>query len=274
MTADRLEIVRRPDETRPIAIAPGVTLRPLVDAGAGARGLFVGLLSVEPGARYPHYSRPCTEALTLLEGEAALDAEDRRYPLGVLDNATVPGQLPRRVVNLSSAATATFHLVLSAANPSQAWVNARFATTEQPGASKGRDGGERITRNEPTARYEIGPRATFQDLFGAGLGSSGICGGLGLFEPGARLPCQRHESEGSVTILEGTATCIVEGRRHELADRATALIPQGLCHYLINLTLDPMALIWACAGDRPDRIVMDESRCHPERARPKPSRVK
>ena len=48
---------------------------------------------------------------------------------------------------------------------------------------------------------------------------------------------------------------------------ATALVPQGLCHYFINLTLDPMAMIWVYAGDKPDRIVMDESYCHPEKAK-------
>ena len=45
------------------------------------------------------------------------------------------------------------------------------------------------------------------------------------------------------------------------------LVPQGLCHYFINLTLDPMAMIWVYAGDKPDRIVMDESYCQPEKAR-------
>ena len=56
-------------------------------------------------------------------------------------------------------------------------------------------------------------------------------------------------------------------RRHELSGNATALVPQGLCHYFINLTLDPMAMIWVYAGDKPDRIVMDESYCHPEKAK-------
>ena len=43
-------------------------------------------------------------------------------------------------------------------------------------------------------------------------------------------------------------------------------MPQGRCHYFINLTLDPMAMLWVYAGDRPDRIVMDETYCHPEKA--------
>jgi len=28
-----------------------------------------------------------------------------------------------------------------------------------------------------------------------------------------------------------------------------------------------MAMIWVYAGDRPDRIVMDETLCHPEKAK-------
>jgi hypothetical protein len=28
-----------------------------------------------------------------------------------------------------------------------------------------------------------------------------------------------------------------------------------------------MAMIWVCAGDRPDRIIVDESCCHPEKAK-------
>ena len=86
-------------------------------------------------------------------------------------------------------------------------------------------------------------------------GSRGICGGYGLFNPGARLPCHRHEFDESITIVQGMATCIVEGERHELSGNATALVPQGRCHYFINLTLEPMAMIWVYAGDKPDRIV-------------------
>ncbi len=41
------------------------------------------------------------------------------------------------------------------------------------------------------------------------------------------------------------------------------MVPQGRCHYFINLTLEPMAMIWVYAGDMPDRIVVDEALCHP-----------
>jgi quercetin dioxygenase-like cupin family protein len=102
---------------------------------------------------------------------------------------------------------------------------------------------------------------------GVELGTPGIRGGYGLFEPGARLPCHRHEFDEAITIARGTATCIVEGRRHDLTANTAALIPHGLCHYLINLTLEPMAILWTYASDSADQIVVDESCCHPDRAK-------
>ena len=202
-----------------------------------------------------------------MEGEAAVDVEDRRYRLGLLDAIAVPARLPRRVVNLSANRPAVFHVAMASAAADQTWVNGRFTPVEQPPRAIGHAGAEHLCRNDPTARFELAPRSLFQDLFSAELGAQGICGGYGVFEPGARLPCHRHEFDESITIVQGTATCIVEGRRYELSGNATALVPQGRCHYFINLTLEPMAMIWVYAGDRPDRIVMEETFCHPEKAK-------
>ena len=222
-------------------------------------------MTLDTRATYPFYARPFTEALVLLDGDASVDVEDRRYRLKKFDAITVSPQIPRRLVNLSTSRPAMFHVAMACATPEQTWVNGRFTATDQPGDATGHAGTERLCRNDPSARFELAPFARFQDLFNADLSARGICGGYGLFEPGARLPCHRHEFDESITIVQGTATCLVEGRRHELSGNATALVPQGKCHYFINLTLEPMAMIWVYAGDMPDRIIMDESWCHPDR---------
>jgi quercetin dioxygenase-like cupin family protein len=260
-SADRDETIERPGASRASVVVPGVELRPMVGAHNGARGLFTGLLSLAPGASYPFYARPACEALVVLEGEAALDVEDRRYRLGPLDAAVVMPGHPRRLVNLSDDRPAVLHVALASASAEQGWINGRFVPVEQPAGASGREGSERIRRRAEAPPFELAPHAMFQDLYNAELGSRGICGGYGLFEPGARLPCHRHEFDESITIVQGTATCVVEGRRHELSGCATAMVPQGRCHYFINLTLEPMAMIWVYAGDMPDRIVMDEALC-------------
>jgi len=265
--ADRREVIQHPESAKVAVLVPGVELLPLVGQHNGARDLFTGLLTLAPKASHPLYTRLFAEASVLMEGDVAVDVEDRRYRLGLMDAIAVPARLPRRVVNLSTNRAAVIHVAMASGIPDQTWVNGRFTPVEQPLGATGHTGAEHLCRNNPAARFELAPRSLFQDLFSAELDSQGICGGYGVFEPGARLPCHRHEFDESITIVQGTATCIVEGRRHELSGNATALVPEGRCHYFINLTLEPMAMIWVYAGDRPDRIVMDETLCHPEKAK-------
>jgi quercetin dioxygenase-like cupin family protein len=265
--SDRQETIARPQGAKVKQMLPGIELCPLVGAHNGARGLFTGLLTLAPKANYAVYSRPFAEVLVLLTGEAAVDVENRRYRPGPVDAISIPPGLSRQVVNLSATQPAVFHVAMASPVPEQMWVNTRFTPLPQPAGITGHAGAERICYNRPSDRFALAPRALFQDLYNIDLGTKGICGGHGVFEPGARLPCHRHEFDESITITKGTATCVVEGKRHELSDNATALVPQGRCHYFINLTLDPMAMIWVYAGDRPDRIVMDETYCHPEKAK-------
>lgn len=222
-------------------------------------------MTLDPKASYPIYARPFSEVLILLDGDVSVEVEDRRYRLKQYDALTVSAQVPRRVINLSSHRPVVLHVSLAGATPEQTWVNGRFTAVDQPASATGQVGFEQLCRNAPSARFELAPSAWFQDLFDVDRGSRGICGGYGLFNPGVRLPCHRHEFDESITIVQGMATCVVEGERHELSGNATALVPQGRCHYFINLTLEPMAMIWVYAGDKPDRIVMDETYCHPGR---------
>jgi quercetin dioxygenase-like cupin family protein len=262
----RREAIQRPQGTKLTVLVPGIELLPLVGAHNGARNLFTGLLNLAPKACYPLYVRLFSEALVPIEGDVAVEVEDRRYHLGLLDAISIAARLPRRVLNLSAKHSAVIHVAIASAVPDQRWVNGRFTPVEQPHQAIGQMGAEHVCRNDPDGRVELAPRCHFQDLFSGEHGAKGICGGYGVFEPGARLPCHRHEFDESITIVHGTATCIVEGRRYELSGNATALVPEGLCHYFINLTLDSMAMFWVYAGDRPDRIVMDEANCHPEKA--------
>jgi quercetin dioxygenase-like cupin family protein len=86
-----------------------------------------------------------------------------------------------------------------------------------------------------------------------------MSGGYGLFAPGGRLPAHFHDFDESICIVEGVATCIVEGREYQMSDLETAMQPRGRVHYFINNSHAPMAMIWVYAGPLPERIVVDES---------------
>jgi quercetin dioxygenase-like cupin family protein len=130
-----------------------------------------------------------------------------------------------------------------------------------PEDSQGTPGKEYVTRFNSAHRSAAGPGTSFIDYFNKDL-VPGIemSGGYGAFQPGGRLPAHFHDFDESICIIEGNATCIVEGRRYSMADFATALQPRGRVHYFINESTAPMAMIWVYAGPVPERVVVDE-RC-------------
>ena len=81
------EQIQLPVDSKIMIVVPGVELCPLVGAYSGSRNLFTGLLTLDPGASYPLYTRPFTEAMIVVEGNASIEVEDRRHRLGPLDAA-------------------------------------------------------------------------------------------------------------------------------------------------------------------------------------------
>jgi quercetin dioxygenase-like cupin family protein len=171
---DRSESIKHVEDGKAAVLVPGVELYPLVGVHNGARKLFTGLLTLAPKASYPLYVRSCTEVVVLIDGEAAVEVEDRHYRLEPLDAMTVLAQVPRRVLNLTTNRPAVLHLSLASAVPEQTWVNGRYTAVDQPRGAVGQAGAERLCRNEAGAQFDLAPRARFQDLFNADLGAESV----------------------------------------------------------------------------------------------------
>ena len=128
----RNEHIEHPGVRKPTIVVPGVELYPLVSAtNRAARDLFTALLTLHPTASYPVYTRPFTEVLILIEGDAAIEVEDRRYHVKPIDAMTISPRVARRVINLSSSQPAVFHVALAAGTPEQTWVNGRFTAVNR-----------------------------------------------------------------------------------------------------------------------------------------------
>ncbi len=152
----RYEHIQRPVDIKTTVVVPGVELWSLVSAHSGSRDLFTALLTLNPKSSYPLYTRPFTEVLILVEGDASVEVEDRRYRLKSFDALTVSPRIPRRVVNLSSSHLAVFLVAMAAGNPEQTWVNGRFTVTDQSLNETGRIGAERICRNDSGCAIRTG----------------------------------------------------------------------------------------------------------------------
>ncbi len=259
MKPDRPELMNARGSGQVLDVAPGIQIEFLVGAHNQARNLTTGLVTFAPGAVLPCHRHTFGESITLLRGRALVDVEGRCYELGPLDNVTVPKGLAHRVLNLSRSGPALFHIALASADPSRELVTTFFPKRTMPDVTATVPGGERVTYVKKATRYSPGAAAAFVDFCNSDLVPGfEMSGGYGLFQQGGRLPAHLHDFDESICIVEGSATCLVEGRRYTLSDLSTALQPRGRVHYFINETPVPMAMLWFYAGPLPERIVVDE----------------
>lgn len=259
MRPDRPEVMTALGGGPQLELAPGVRFESLVGGHNRARGLTTGVVTFAPQAQLPYHTHPCSEAITLLGGRGAVEVEGRRHQLAPLDNIVIPRGLAHAARNLSAAEPAVFHSALASEAPTRVWVE---------GHETGHKGAERVNCFRTTPRFEAGPGTSFIDFLNTDL-LPGIemSGGYGLFHQGGRLPAHVHDFDESICIIDGTATCVVEGRRYHLRGCTTAMVPRGRVHYFINEGEVPMAMLWVYAGPVPERIVVDE-RCATEEGNP------
>jgi 2-keto-3-deoxy-L-rhamnonate aldolase RhmA/quercetin dioxygenase-like cupin family protein len=257
---DRAEVLTAVGQGPTTEIGRGVVFECLAGKTQGARNLTTGLVTVAPGAQLEYHTHPYTEAVTLLSGAAIVEVEGRRYALGTLDNIVIPRELAHAAVNPASGQTTVLHIALATDQPHRTLVDKFFSRRAMPDDATGKDGAEHVTRHRTAQRFEAGREASFVDYFNRHL-VPGIemSGGHGLFQAGGRLPAHVHDFDESICIVQGEATCIVEGRPYRLSHCATALQPRGRVHYFINQLQAPMGMIWVYGGPVPERLVVAES---------------
>jgi putative monooxygenase len=242
-------------------VSPGVELRTFVSSACGAASFSTGLATFQPGASLPQHRHTFSEALTIVEGEALLQVEGRIYRMRPVDCAHIPASTPHSVRNADSVQGLIVHCAFASPEPTRELVRREFRLDDLGSGDPPSKDTETIIRFQRTPTYELAKNAFFTDLFARRLGAVGICGGYGRFLPGASLPCHLHDFDESISIVKGSAQCLVQGRRYELSGYATAYIPEGLPHRFVNTSEEEMAMIWVYAGSEPDRRVLNNGYC-------------
>ncbi|MCY2936667.1 MAG: aldolase/citrate lyase family protein [Planctomycetota bacterium] len=258
MAPDRQEVITTRENCVRIEIETGVVMEAMVGHFNTARGLTTGIVTIQPLSMLPYHTHPCSESITVLDGEAEISVEGRVYRLGPLDNITIPRWLPHKAFNPNSANAARLHVALAMSQPERELVSRPFAHKQMTAESGGMPGFERVTRFLTADRVRgVGPGAEFIDYFNASL-IPGIemSGGFARFGPGGRLPDHIHDFDESICIIQGDASCLVEEHKYSLGDCATAMVPRGRVHYFVNESASHMEMIWVYAGPMPERIVI------------------
>ena len=269
MRPDRDEVITNLGDGPTVKIQSGVSFTALVGDFNAARNLTTGVVTLEPEAVLDCHAHPCSESITVLEGTVELTVEGRVYRLQPLDNIVIPRWLPHAARNPDSANRTRLHNAFAMSVPERKLVSRTFTRTEMSADSNGTPGCERVTRFQTAKRsFGVGPGAEFIDYFNADL-MPGIemSGGFGRFQVGGRLPAHLHDFDESICIIDGDASCVVEGRRYSLNNCATAMVPRGRIHYFVNESSTTMDMIWVYAGPLPERIIADEA-CATEAGNP------
>lgn len=242
-------------------MAEGVELRTLVSAAVGATAFCTGLAYFRPGAHLPRHMHPVSEAITVIQGVLRVTVEGRAYTLSPNDCVHVPAGLAHCVEHIGAEGEAIAHTAFGSPQPARHLVHKEFEIEDRGNGMPQECDPETIVRFSEAPVYELSSDAFFTDLFARRMGSVGICGGYGRFGPGASLPCHIHDYDESITIVEGLATCLVQGKRYQLSGCSTAYVPTHRPHRFINESDRDMAMIWVYAGDEPDRKIVDPEYC-------------
>jgi 2-keto-3-deoxy-L-rhamnonate aldolase RhmA/quercetin dioxygenase-like cupin family protein len=269
MRSEREEVITELGCGLVMEVQSDVKLTVLVGDFNGARNLTTGIVTLDPAVLLQCHTHPCSESITVLEGEAEVMVEGRAYRLGPLDNIAIPRWLPHSARNLNPRSALQVHVALATSVPERELVSNNFTRTEMPADCLGTPGFERITRFQTATRsFGVGQGAEFIDYFNAEL-VPGIemSGGFARFQPGGRLPAHLHDFDESICITRGAANCLVEGSQYLLSNCATAMVPRGRVHYFANESSDSMDMIWVYAGPMPERIVVEEA-CASETSHP------
>jgi putative monooxygenase len=256
----RTEVLTRGDGPPTGELAPGVELQVLATGSMGAQGLTTALARFRPGAVLGYHRHPFSEVIVVLAGQPVVLVEGRRYRLKAFDALHLPAQTPHSVENPADSEPAVLHSSFASDAPTRELVTKTYPIDDREASDHASP--ESLVRFDTAAVYELAPNAFFRDLFARRLGSRGICGGYGLFQPSASLPCHYHDYDESITIVAGRAVCQVAGREHDVANCDTACIPRGRPHRFLNRSTEPMAMIWVYAGDEPDRVLVDAGFCN------------
>ena len=243
---------------------PGVDLHTFVSRACGASAFSTGTATFQPGGSLPYHFHGFSEAVTVIEGSARVLVEGRSYRLGPRDCVHFPAGVAHQVQNDDPVQRLVAHWAFATPNPVRELTDRVFPLDDRGSNSPSQKDPETIVRCTDDAIYELSKNAFFCDLFARRFGSVGICGGYGRFLPDSSLPCHIHDFDESITIVQGTAVCLVQGKQYELSGCDTAFIPKGIPHRFLNKSKEPMAMVWVYAGSEPDRQIVEAGYCSGE----------
>jgi quercetin dioxygenase-like cupin family protein len=95
-------------------------------------------------------------------------------------------------------------------------------------------------------------------LVSSACGAASLSTGIATFRPAASLPYHAHTFSEAITILEGRARVLIEGRLYRLGPRDCIHVPAGTAHQVENDSeSEQLVAHWAFSSGSPTRELID-----------------
>jgi len=90
-------------------------------------------------------------------------------------------------------------------------------------------------------------------------GAASLSTGIATFVPRSYLPYHLHAFSEAITVLEGAARILIEGRTYILSERDCIHVPAATAHQVENADkLGRMVALWAFASAKPTRTQVEK----------------
>lgn len=105
-----------------------------------------------------------------------------------------------------------------------------------------------VLRFDEITRIDRGTGVKTVPLAGKWLGSTTLTNGITMFEPKTAIALHYHNCDESVAIIEGEASCEIDGEVFQLKTFDTTFVPAGIPHRFWNSSHKPMKILWIYAS--------------------------
>lgn len=117
--------------------------------------------------------------------------------------------------------------------------------------------GARLLRFAELPIIDRGNGIVTRQLVNPTIGSEHLTIGITTFEPGSGIALHTHNCDESVCVIEGDASCELDGERHPMRPWDTTFVPAGLPHCFVNQGQGPMSIYYTYAAGTVTRTFVE-----------------
>ncbi|MEE3367774.1 MAG: cupin domain-containing protein [Planctomycetota bacterium] len=118
---------------------------------------------------------------------------------------------------------------------------------------------ERLVRSDTIADVLLAPGVEIRFFCNGSTGAHDLTVCSATMAPGTEIPYHTHPTGEGISVLEGTASAYVEGRRYELHRLDAIYVPTDIAHSVRNESGSTATLHTSFPTGSPDRVFLEDN---------------